>query len=97
MKLEFNLAIITKENQKIEEVIEHYYNKTNTNLQKKKGFSFYGIGRNFMNIGMFMAEGKNFNSSNNKRRIKNYTPTIKKNKEKSEKNNEKEEKSKSGK
>ncbi|MCI8308805.1 MAG: hypothetical protein HFJ45_01005 [Clostridia bacterium] len=72
-------------------------NKTNTNLQKKKGFSFYGIGRNFMNIGMFMAEGKNFNSSNNKRRIKNYTPTIKKNKEKSEKNNEKEEKSKSGK
>ena len=47
-----------------------------------------------MNVGMFMAEGKNFNASNNKRKIKNYTPNIKKNKEKSDKN-EKKEKAKS--
>lgn len=42
MKLEFNLAIITKPNQTIGDIIEPYYNKTNTNweenIKEKKHF-----------------------------------------------------------
>ena len=52
-------------------------NKTNNMKSKKSGFSLYGIGRSFLNAGMFMAEGRNFNSHRNGDR-RNYGQNMRK-------------------
>lgn len=68
MKLEFNLAIITNENQKIEEVIEPYYNKTNTNWEENiknkrnfiKGIIVGSINNADMNNEVLISKNKSF-------------------------------------
>ena len=57
--------------------INNVKNNTNQMKTKKTGFSLYGIGRSFLNAGMFMAEGRNFNTHRSGDR-RNYGQNMRK-------------------
>ena len=54
-------------------------NTVKNDNKKSSGISLYGIGRSFLNTGMFLAEGRNFSESSSIGNRRNYGQNMRRN------------------
>ncbi len=70
---------LVEEKKPINKKSDSLVDKDNEKSNRKSGISLYGIGRSFLNTGMFMAEGRNFSNSGITGNKHNYEKSMRKN------------------